>query len=216
MLARLANIVVTMLLGPMVGRLLVLIAMMLLGPLYIEVYLYHPMVAIEHDKAAMIPMVTSPLALFGGFLVLTVDSNRVTTIIFAITCTLAIATGVIGTAIHLALHTDSLWSLVSKPDVWLGQPPILVPLSFAAAGLLGLSPVFVLGRLRMAAPPVLSGRILEGIAAGCALVAAVSGAMVDGGTVALIAVIAALGFGSIGYIVEFVGLVYPLVRPGMS
>lgn len=212
MLGRLFNLVVMMLLGPMIWRLLILIAMMLLGPLFIEVYLYHPTVVIEHDKAAMIPMVTSPLALFGGFLALTVDYNRVTAFIFGITCTLAIATGIIGTAIHVALHTGSLSSLLSDPNVWLGQPPILVPLSFAAAGLLGLIPLLVLGWRKLTAPPVIAGRILEGIAAACALVAAVAGAMVDGGSVALIAVIAALGFGSLGYIVEFVVLLYPLVR----
>jgi hypothetical protein len=212
MFGRLLNLVVTMLLGPMIGRLLILIAMMLLGPLFIEVYLYHPTVAIEHDKAAMIPMVTSPLALFGGFLILAVDNSRVTTAIFVVTCALAIATGVIGTAIHVALHTGSLWSLFTEGNVWLGQPPILVPLSVAAAGLLGLIPVFGLGRRKMAARPILIGRILEGIAAACALVAVVAGAMVDGGTVALIAVIAALGFGSLGYIVEFVVLLYPVVR----
>ena len=212
MFGRLFTIVVMMLLGPMVGRLLILIAMMLLGPLFIEVYLYHPTVAIEHDKAAMIPMVTSPLALFGGFLALTVDHNRITASIFAVTCVLAIATGVIGTAIHLALHTASLTSLLTEPKVWLGQPPILVPLSFAAAGLLGLIPLAVHGWRKLNAPPVIAGRILEGIAAACALVAAVAGAMVDGGPVALIAVIAALAFGSLGYIVEFVVLLYPLVR----
>ena len=37
----------------MLGRLLILIAMMLTGPLFIEVYLYHPTIVIEHDKAAM-------------------------------------------------------------------------------------------------------------------------------------------------------------------
>jgi len=212
MFGRLFTIVVMMLLGPMVGRLLILIAMMLLGPLFIEVYLYHPTVAIEHDKAAMIPMVTSPLALFGGFLALTVDYNRVTAVIFGITCALAIATGIIGTAIHVALHTGSLSSLLTEPNVWLGQPPILVPLSFAAAGLLGLIPLLVLGWRKLSAPPVLLGRMLEALAALCALVAVVSGAMVHGGAVALIAVIAALAFGSIGYIAELVVLGYPVVR----
>jgi hypothetical protein len=211
MLGRLLNLVVTMLIGPTVGRLLILIAMMLLGPLFIEVYLYHPMIAIEHDKAAMIPMVTSPLALFGGFLLLTAET-RLTAAIFGITCVLAIATGVSGTAIHIALHTDSLLSLLTEPNVWLGQPPILVPLSFAAAGLLGLIPLLVLGWRKLSAPPVLLGRMLEALAALCALVAVVSGAMVHGGAVALIAVIAALAFGSIGYIAELVVLGYPLVR----
>ena len=59
----------------MLGRLLILIAMMLTGPLFIEVYLYHPMIVLEHDKAAMIPMVASPLVLFGGFLLLAADNG---------------------------------------------------------------------------------------------------------------------------------------------
>jgi len=196
----------------MLGRLLILIAMMLLGPLFIEVYLYHPMVAIEHDKAAMIPMVASPLALFGGFLLLAADS-RITAIIFGIACAVSVATGVVGTAIHVALHTDSLSSLVSDPHVWLGQPPILVPLSFAAAGLLGFIPLLVPGQRKLDAPPVAIARILEALAALCALVAVIFGAMVDGGTVALIGVIAALGFGSIGFIAELAVLLFPLIYP---
>lgn len=199
----------------MLGRLLILIGMMLLGPLFIEVYLYHPMVAIEHDKAAMIPMVASPLALFGGFLLLAAD-NRATAYVFGITCAICVATGVIGTAIHVALHADSLLSLVTEPNVWLGQPPILVPLSFAAAGLLGLIPLLVPGQRKVAAPPVAIARILERLAALCALVAVVFGTMAEGGAVALIAVIAALGFGSFGYIAELVVLLYPLVRARMS
>lgn len=195
----------------MLGRLLILIAMMLLGPLFIEVYLYHPMVALEHDKAAMIPLVASPLALFGGFLLLAAD-NRLTAIVFGITCIVAIATGVIGTAIHVAMHTDTLSSLVTDPNVWLGQPPILVPLSFAAAGCLGLLPLLVPGQRRLAQPPVAIGRILEALAALCALVATFAGAMVEGGAVALIAVIAALGFGSFGFMAELAVLLYPLVR----
>lgn len=195
----------------MLGRLLILIAMMLLGPLFIEVYLYHPMVALEHDKAAVIPLVASPLALFGGFLLLAADS-RVTAVIFAITCIVAIATGVIGTAIHVALHTDTLSSLVTDPNVWLGQPPILVPLSFAAAGCLGLIPLLVPGQRKLVQPPVAIGRILEALAALCALVAVISSAMVEGGTVALFAVIAALGFGSFGFVAELVVLLYPLIR----
>ena len=195
----------------MLGRLLILIAMMLLGPLFIEVYLYHPMVALEHDKAAMIPLVASPLALFGGFLLLAAD-NRLTALIFGVTCVVAIATGVIGTAIHVAMHTDTLSRLAADPNVWLGQPPILVPLSFAAAGCLGLIPLLVPGQRRLAQPPVAIGRILEALAALCALVAVVAGAMVEGGAVALIAVIAAMGLGSFGFLAELAVLLYPLIR----
>lgn len=199
----------------MLGRLLILIAMMLLGPLFIEVYLYHPMVALEHDKAAMVPLVASPLALFGGFLLLAAD-NRLAAFIFGVTCAVAIITGVVGTAIHVAMHTETLSNLATDPNVWLGQPPILVPLSFAAAGCLGLIPILVPGQRKLAQPPVAIGRILEALAALCALVAAISGAMVEGGTLALIAVIAALGLGSFGFVAEVAVLVYPLVRGRMA
>ena len=40
----------------MLGRLLILIAMMLFGPLFIEVYLYHPMIVMEHDPVALVPL----------------------------------------------------------------------------------------------------------------------------------------------------------------
>jgi hypothetical protein len=196
----------------MLGRLLILIAMMLLGPLFIEVYLYHPMVAIEHDKAAMIPMVASPFALFAGFLLLAAD-NRATAFVFGIACAVSVATGVIGTAIHVALHTDSLLSLATEPNVWLGQPPILVPLSFAAAGLLGFIPLLVPGQRRLPAPPVAIARILYALAALCSLVAIAFGAMVDGGAIALIGVIATLGFGSFGYVAELAALLYPVIYP---
>ena len=56
----------------MLGRLIVLIAMVLFGPLYIEIYLYHPTIVREHDLAAVVPLVASPLGLFAGFLLLAV------------------------------------------------------------------------------------------------------------------------------------------------
>ncbi len=87
----------------MLGRLLILIAMMLFGPLFIEVYLYHPMIAIEHDRAALAPFVASPLALFAGFLLLAAD-NRATVALFTLVCVIEIMVGVVGTAIHVALH----------------------------------------------------------------------------------------------------------------
>lgn len=199
----------------MLGRFLILIAMMLTGPLFIEVYLYHPMVALEHDRAAIVPLVASPLVLFGGFLLLAAD-NRLTAIVFGITCVASIATGAIGTAIHVAMHTDTLVSLATDPNVWLGQPPILVPLSFAAAGCLGLIPLLVPGQRQVAQPPVAIGRILEALAALCALVAVAFAATVEGGTIALFAVIAAMGLGSFGFLAEVVVLLYPLVRGRMA
>jgi hypothetical protein len=196
----------------MLGRLLILIAMMLFGPLFIEVYLYHPMVAIEHDKVAIMPMVASPLALFAGFLLLAADC-RVTAALFAVVCALEIMVGVVGTAIHVALHYPaSLWSLATDPNVWLGEPPILVPLSFAAAGCLALIPVALPGQRKLDEPPVAIARILETLAAACGLAAAVAATQVSGGTVALFAVIAALGFGSFGFLAEIGVLAFAIWR----
>jgi len=200
----------------MLGRLLILIAMMLFGPLFIEVYLYHPIIALEHDKAAVIPLVASPLALFGGFLLLAYDM-RATAVLFAVICAIEIMVGVVGTAIHVALHDPAaLGSVFTDPNVWLGVPPILVPLSFAAAGCLGLIPLAFAHQRRLDEAPVALARILEGLAAACGLAGAIAGALAGAlpaaGTVALFAVIAALGLGSFGFVAEIGVLAYSLWR----
>ena len=193
----------------MLARFLILVAMMLFGPLFIEVYLYHPMMALEHDPVAIVPLVTSPLALFSGFLLLAVDVKP-TSIAFVVVCTFAIAVGVTGTAIHAAMHAPSLLHLATTPNVWLGEPPILVPLSFAAGGCLGLVALALPGR-RDVVPPGIA-RILHGMAAVCGLAGAIMGAKVEGGTVALIAVIAALGFGSFAFAAEIFVVAYNMWR----
>ena len=196
----------------MLGRFLILIAMMLFGPLFIEVYLYHPLPALESDQVAIVPLVASPLALFAGFLLLAAD-NKLTVLLFGVICLAEIGVGVVGAAIHIAMHAPSLMSLVTDPNVWLGEPPPLVPLSFAAAGCLGLIPLVVAGQRRLETPPVAIARILYGLAALCGMVGVVFGAQTAGGTVALFAVISALGFGSFGFMAEIVVLLYPLARP---
>jgi len=196
----------------MLGRLLILIAMMLFGPLFIEVYLYHPMIAIEHDKAALVPFVASPLALFAGFLLLAAD-NRATTALFALVCMIEIMVGVVGTAIHVTLHyPDSLFSLATDATVWLGDPPILVPLSFAAAGCLGLIPIALPVQRQLDEPPIAIARILEALAAACGLVAAVATLFSGGSTIALFAIISALGLGSFGFLAEVGVLAYTIWR----
>jgi hypothetical protein len=196
----------------MLGRLLILIAMMLFGPLFIEVYLYHPMIAIEHDKVALVPFVASPLALFAGFLLLAAD-NRTTVALFAVVCVIEIMVGVVGTAIHVALHyPDSLLSIATDANVWLGEPPILVPLSFAAAGCLGLVPLALPGQRQLDEPPIAIARTLEALAAACGLVAAVAAVFPEGGTVALFAVISALGLGSFGFLAEVGVLAFSIWR----
>ena len=196
----------------MLGRFLILIAMMLFGPLLIEVYLYHPLPALESDQVVIVPQIASPLALIAGFLLLAAD-NKLTAVLFGLVCVIEIGVGVVGTAIHLAIHAPSLMGLVTAPHVWLGEPPPLVPLSFAAAGCLGLIPLVVKGQRRLAAPPVAIARILYGFAALCGITGVVFGAQVYGGTVTLFAVIAALGFGSFGFIAEVIVLLYPIAAP---
>ena len=194
----------------MVGRLFILVAIMVLGPLYIEVYLYHPTIVMEHDSIAIIPGVASALALGTGFLLLALDS-RITAAIFALACAIAIAVGVVGTGIHLAMHAATLSQLATMPNAWLGGPPVLVPLSFAAGGCLGLIPIALRRGQTAPSPPAIS-RILEAIAALCGLVATIAAAQVGQGAVALIAVLTGLGFGSFGFVAEIVVLVYPIIR----
>ena len=196
----------------MLGRFLILIVMMLFGPLLIEVYLYHPLPALEMDRVALAPQVAAPLALFAGFLLLAADS-RWTALLFGLVCAGEIAVGVAGAAIHIAIHAPSFASLVTEPNVWLGEPPPLVPLSFAAAGCLGLIPLLMPGQRKLAAPPAAIARILYALAALCGLAGAVAGTQVQGGTIALFGVIAALGFGSFGFMAEIVVLLYSLARP---
>jgi hypothetical protein len=199
----------------MLGRFLILVAMMLFGPLFIEVYLYHPLIALEHDTAAIVPLVASPLAIFSGFLVLAAD-RRATTWLLGLVCIGAIGVGVTGTAIHMALHASSLTSLVTDPNVWLGNPPPLVPLSFAAAGCLGLIPVALPRQRQLAEPPVAIARILYAMASLCGLAAAIGGVLSGihdlGGTIGLFAVIAALGFGSFGYMAEIGVIAFTIWR----
>jgi hypothetical protein len=187
----------------MFGRLIVLIAMVLFGPLYIEIYLYHPAIVREHDLAAAVPLVASALGLFGGFMLLAID-NRITAAMFAVICALAIMVGVTGTAIHIALHRpDSLASLVTDPSVWLGEPPPLVPLSFAASGCLGLIALILPQRRKLDVPPIVIARILEGLAAVCALAAVVASAVPGGDTIGLLATLSSLGLGMLGFAGEF-------------
>ena len=194
----------------MLGRLLILIAMMLTGPLFIEVYLYHPMIVLEHDKAAMIPMVASPLVLFGGFLA-DGGGNRLTRhrLRSRLSCVDRHRRRSARRSMSPCIP-DTLFSLLTDPNVWLGQPPILVPLSFAAAGCLGLHSAADAGAADAARA---AGRhrapARRRSPRSAALVATIAGAMVDGGTVALFAVIAALGFGAFGYIAELIVLAVP-------
>ncbi len=185
----------------MLSRLFIFATVMVFGPLFIEVYLYHPLIALEHDPVAIVPRTQAALAVAAGFLLLTV-ANKATTAVFGIVAVLAIAVGVVGTAIHLALHASSLVELATDPRVWLGGPPVLVPLTFAASGCLGLIALATPQRQWPGFSPVPVGRILEGLAAVCGIVAAVAGSLVEGGMIAFVALLAALALGAIGFVTE--------------
>ncbi|MDE2228604.1 MAG: hypothetical protein KGL11_06140 [Alphaproteobacteria bacterium] len=198
----------------MLRRFFILVALMLFGPLFIELYLYHPAVALAHDPVAIFPRVAVAAALTLGFLVLAFDTG-VTAALFALACGIAVVAGVIGTAIHLAIHAPTLAALATDPAVWLGGPPVLVPLSLAAAGSLGLMPLATPGTQPAPSPPAFS-RMLDAGAALCGAGAAATAALVHGGLIALIAVVAGLGLGAFAYVAELVVYFYPLLRPAMA
>ena len=150
----------------MVGRFLILMATALLGSLFIEISMYHPIVAMERDPVAIVPGVAAALAICGGFLYLAF-ANRLTVVIFALTCCIAIVVGLLGTAIHLAVHASSIGDLATNAQAWLGNPPTLAPLSFAVGGCLGLVPLAWHSGIAPCSPT--ASRILEGIAAGAGL-----------------------------------------------
>jgi hypothetical protein len=196
----------------MLGRLFILMTAMLFGPLFIEVYLYHPMIVLEHDYAALVPLVASPLAVFAGFLLLAAD-NRATAALFAIVCALELMVGVAGSAIHIALHRpDTLISLVTDPHIWHGQPPPLVPVTFSASGCLGLIPLAWPGMRMLEEPPLAIARILAAMAAVSGLIGTVAAALPAGGTIALFAIITALGLGAFGYLAEVMALIGRTLR----
>jgi cell division protein FtsW (lipid II flippase) len=171
----------------------------LLGSLFIEISMYHPIVAMERDPVAIVPGVAAALAICGGFLYLAF-ANRLTVVIFALTCCIAIVVGLLGTAIHLAVHASSIGDLATNAQAWLGNPPTLAPLSFAVGGCLGLVPLA--WRLEITPCPPTVSRLLEGIGAVAGLVAAIAATQPYEGTIALIAVISGLAFGMLGYAIE--------------
>ena len=187
----------------MLARFLIFITVMLFGPLYLEVYLYHPLIALEHDPVAILPRAEAAFAVGAGFLLLACDIAA-TAILFGIACVLAIAVGVVGTAIHLALHAASLAQLVADPGVWSGGPPVLVPLTFAASGCLGLIALAMPRRRVDRISPIAVAQILQGLAALCGFVGTIAGSLVEGGAAGLLAVAAALALGSLGYAAEIV------------
>ena len=189
----------------MFSRLLVYLATLLLGSLFIEISMYHPSIAMERDPVTIVPAVTSAIALFGGFFFLAF-AGRAATFLFVLTCCMAIVVGLVGTAIHLAIHAPSFGVLATDPHAWLGNPPTLAPLSFSVGGCLGLCAL--VWRDAQAVAPMAS-RLLQAAAAGAGLAAALLALQPRYGDIALVVVIASLALGSLGYASEALP---PLVR----
>lgn len=193
----------------MLGRLIVLVAAILLGSLAIEVHFYHPEIALERDPVAMVPVVVAAAGLGTGFLLLAFRSPM-TLALFAALCLVAVLTGVAGTAIHLAIHAPSFHALVSNRRFWLGNPAPLVPLSFSVGGGLGLVPL-VCRELRPERSVSLAGSFLELLGALASILAAVAATNAENGLLALLLVLAGLGLGGLGYIVELAEAFGPLL-----
>ena len=153
----------------MLGRFLILIAMMLLGPLFIEVYLYHPMVALEHDTVAIVPLIASPLGAVRR-LPAAGRGQQAHDRDLRVACAVAIVVGVTGTAIHIAMHAPTLSSLVDRPERLArraADPGAAVVCRRRLSWACGLGSAGTTGR-----PVAAIARILYGLAALCGLAGA--------------------------------------------
>lgn len=179
------------------------------GGLAIEVYEYHQLSALAKDRWAVVPQVSAPLLAFAAFLVLAWP-KRGSTILLVVACGISTAVGLVGPVLHYANRGVGL-SAVLSPGSWLGEPPPLAPLEFAGAGLLGLVPaVWRNGGAFIIAPAGRMAAACEGTAALLCLVAA-GFAITIAPIPALLLVWAALGIGTLGYLVELTSRPVPVV-----
>ncbi|HXX39692.1 MAG TPA: cytochrome c [bacterium] len=170
------------------------------GGLAIEVCEYHQLAALARDRWAVVPQISAPLLAFAAFLVLTWP-KRGTTALLVVACGISIVVGLIGPVLHYASRGVGL-SAVLTPGSWLGEPPPLAPLEFAAVGLLGLVPVaWRDGGASLVAPTGRIAATCEGVAALLCLVAA-GFAIQIAPAPATALVWVALGVGTLGYLVE--------------
>jgi cell division protein FtsW (lipid II flippase) len=195
----------------MLGRFFVFVATALLGSLFIEVAIYHPGIAMQRDAVAIVPGVVAALAICAGFLFLA-RANRYTVALFVLACCCAIVVGLLGTAIHLAIHAGSIARLATDPQAWFGDPPTLAPLSFAVGGCLGLVPLAWQTEIAPCTPA--ASRLLELTAAVAGLVAVIAATQPDWSTLSLITVLCGLAFGVLGYGIEWVRVIVRAYVPG--
>jgi mono/diheme cytochrome c family protein len=178
------------------------------GGLAIEVYEYHQLAALARDRWAVVPQISAPLLAFAAFLVLA-RPKRWTTVLLVVACGVSIAVGLIGPVLHYASRGVGLAAVLASRS-WLGEPPPLAPLEFAAAGLLGLVPVaWKNGGVSILVPTGRIAAACEGAAALLCLVAA-GFAMKIAPAAATIIVYAALGIGTLGYLVELTSKPVPV------
>jgi len=178
------------------------------GGLAIEVDEYHQLVVLARNHWAVVPQISAPLLAFAAFLVLTWP-KRGTTVLLVVACGISIVVGLIGPVLHYASRGVSLSAVLAQGS-WLGEPPPLAPLEFAAVGLLGLAPAaWRDGGAFIVAPPGRIAATCEGAAALLCLVAA-GFAITIAPIPASILVYAALGIGTLGYLVELTAKPVPV------
>jgi cytochrome c2 len=191
-----------------VRRFLLFMTTLWAGGLAIEVYEYHQLAALAKDRWAVVPQISAPLLTFAAFLVLAWP-KRWTTVLFIVACGSSIVVGLIGPVLHYAIRGVGL-AAVLAPGSWLGEPPPLAPLEFAAAGLLGLVPaVWRDGGAVLIAPTGRIAAACEGAAALVCLVAA-GFAITIAPAAANVIVYAALGIGTLGYLIELTSRPVPV------
>lgn len=126
--------------GPLVRRLLLLTEPALLAALFLEVYLYHRGLTLaDRGGWGLVPLVFTPWALLATVLAAGWP-HRSTYWLYVAASGAAVLLGVAGTGFHLAIHAAA-WGQTLDFRSWLGNPPVLAPLSFALAGLVGLVPL---------------------------------------------------------------------------
>lgn len=181
-------------------RFLVAFTAVFAGALAIETLNYHTLATIAKDRWAMAPDLSGTLLLSAALLVLAWP-RRASITFLIVSGGLSIIVGLAGIAFHFASRGVPLAS-VGAVTSWLGNPPPLAPLEFAAVGLLGLVVASWKRGGTLALPPIPSiASACYGLGAILGLVAVILAAM-RALTPASTCVISALVIGALGYLVE--------------
>ena len=181
-------------------RFLVAFTAVFAGALAIETLNYHTLATVAKDRWAMAPDLSGTLLLSAALLVLAWP-RRASIVFLIVSGGFSIVVGLAGVAFHFASRGVPLAS-VGAVTSWLGNPPPLAPLEFAAVGLLGLvvaswkrGGTLALPQIPSLASVCYGIGVLSGLAA---LILAAMTALTSASTF----VIAALVIGALGYLVE--------------